>query len=332
MHKMNKDSLIELAATVGVEDTIGTKAELAACILDALVYGGKRGDKRDDKDSDKDGGDGDKEHDDDEASGDAEEGDKQSSSSDDSFRIVIQKPDLSKITLDVEQTDSIETVKALIHIVAGFQRRCQRLLYEGNDLDDWRSLESYNIASGTKLVLLLRLLGDGKRARAGGGAGDSDKGSLMATVLTEYEMKLNMLIGSDVPFVAQMCREMQLRRDHSEWFATKMGQLSTADVKDLRDKVHACTTTDQRIRFVVKGIFGGDIDKASRTEFSLKLLTRMRDGLLDSYVSLISAQRYMTSTGAYDWGMFTKDCDVLIESRIRAEGAAAAARANMDEA
>ena len=75
----------------------------------------------------------------------------------DTFPIYVKTIKGKIITLNVESSDNIYYIKSLIHLCEKIPSKQQRLIFEGKELEDSKTIDNYNIRKESTLNLELRL-------------------------------------------------------------------------------------------------------------------------------------------------------------------------------
>jgi ubiquitin len=76
------------------------------------------------------------------------------------MKINVKTMTGKNIEVQVEPADTVEGVKARLYQLEGIPQELQRLIFDGKQLEDGRTLEAYAVSDEATIWLVLPLRGD----------------------------------------------------------------------------------------------------------------------------------------------------------------------------
>ena len=75
------------------------------------------------------------------------------------FQIFVKSIHWDDFALEVVGTDTIEAIKDEIQAVTGFPPDDQRVIFDGKEIEDGRTLQDYNIQKESTIYMVIKLKG-----------------------------------------------------------------------------------------------------------------------------------------------------------------------------
>ena len=196
-----------------------------------------KGNDRDDRDDDDDPDDRDES--DDEGDDPDDESDVCDSDSGD-MQIFVKTPEGKTITLDVEASDTIENIRAIIMNKEGTPKKQQRLLFMDMQLEDGYTISYYGIQKESTITLTMCIKGGvGKRGRV-----SESSASRISTVIGMVAPE-----ASDIP---QVRAAISLQGINIESWLESMTEAEIDELLNILNKNGRTGLTDQAIKCYVK--------------------------------------------------------------------------------
>jgi len=121
------------------------------------------------------------------------------------MHIFLKTLNGKSITLEVESSDTVESVKAKVQFREGIPQELQRLIYSGKQMEDGRTLAHYDVHKDKTVHLALRL-----RGGAGGGGGSANNNYGPGAVVMEEQVFVKNLSGRTLAIVVDLERNTVL--------------------------------------------------------------------------------------------------------------------------
>lgn len=178
------------------------------------------------------------------------------------------------VTIEVEEGESIEDVKAKIAEKEGIPPEQQRLIFGGQQLQDAKTLDDYNVGDDATLHLVLRLRG-GKLSTALKGRVAVDVGSTFSKSVDETFVKehLKGLTDADRELMnAFVAASRGGEADETE-AATALASSGDSKAVRVRRALFRIGDTPVRIDSPMQGIMNASSPKAGEFDYDGKLIT-----------------------------------------------------------
>jgi hypothetical protein len=253
------------------------------------------------------------------------------------MQIFVKTPTGETITLDVEASDTIDTVKAMLRDRGHGHKEHQRLIFASEQLEDARTLSDYNIQEGATLHLVLRLSGGAgaKRGRAAAAGGDEaggpkkSKDETIEAIVESIRTRLVALGGENVPAIVasrgNIIALLQMVEAAPSTSATRvLGNMSTSGLEKLFESLVGITNGESKTNVLAKAFFMDDFVQLTRLENSVKSLKDYRTGLFELSTKYLIFSEYANAAGAISWAALEKVINDMVRRRAHDEGIAAA--------
>ena len=188
------------------------------------------------------------------------------------FALCISVPSsLTVFTLEVEAGDTIDAVKAQIHEKEGVPIAWQRLFFESTQLEGGRTLQDYSIQPGSKLHLVLRLLGG--TTASGPSLSLHEKANMLAAHRAQHTAAVQDVL-------QHLCRKQKGDADTlAEYEAALFNEMQDgldAAKQELRGATAFATQLQRDLIAVKKGLTAAKQESTGAKQ----LASKMQDGLI----------------------------------------------------
>ena len=234
---------------------------------------------------------------------------------DSDMQIFVTTPTGKTITMDVEGSHTIYTLKAIIKNKEGIPMKHQRLIFNDLQLEDGYTLEDYDIQKESMLNLMMPLRGGGKRGHSSATTKrdvlKKAQDDINDCMMKFYAKPLNSPIINTV--VANVNNVGQLKMHEITGENGHLERLHEDELSELTTITTSSAHVNSRVQRMAEIIFEDTLNQVGE----MKLQCKTAEEVMPLAVKLMMATHFADLSGNISWVEFIKSVQEVMKRKVR---------------